>query len=47
MFALALATFVLLLAWGAAFFGWNGNGLDQAMIIAFVLGTICGFKAKN
>lgn len=47
MFALALATFVLLLAWGAAFFGWTGSGLDQAMIIAFALGTICGFNARN
>lgn len=49
MFALALAAFVLLFAWGADFMGWHGNGweLQQAMAAAFLLGGICGYKANR
>lgn len=49
MFSLALAAFVLLLAWGAHVFGWQGDGweLQQAMVAGFFLGAICGFRATR
>ena len=49
MFALALAAFVLLLGWGADLMGWQSRDweLQQAICLGFVLGGICGYKAKG
>jgi len=45
---LALAMFIALFAWGGTYFGWNDpeGKVQLALFTTFVLGALCGFKAK-
>ncbi len=47
--ALASAMFIFLFGWGADYFGWDAtNGMIQlALFTSFILGILCGFKARG
>ena len=46
---LAIALFVALFGWGANYFGWDDpdGKVRLALFTCFVLGTLCGHKAKG
>jgi hypothetical protein len=46
---IAIAMFVALFGWGSRYFGWEDpNGKVQLAIgVAFILGVLSGYKAKN
>ena len=45
---IAIALFVALFGWGANYFGWDepDGKVRLDLSTCFVLGTLCGFKAK-
>jgi uncharacterized membrane protein YjjB (DUF3815 family) len=45
---LAIAMFIALVGWGSNFFGWEDpdGKVQLALVTAFILGIIGGFKAK-
>ena len=46
---IAIAMFVALFGWGAAYFGWHDpqGKVQLALATSFILGIIGGFKAKG
>jgi hypothetical protein len=46
---IAIAMFVALFGWGSRYFGWDDpDGKVQLAIgVAFILGVLSGYKAKN
>lgn len=46
---IAIAMFIALFAFGAHYFGWDDpNGkVQMALFTTFVLGIICGYKARS
>jgi uncharacterized membrane protein YjjB (DUF3815 family) len=46
--AIAIAMFVALAGWGGRYFGWDDSGgkVQLALVTAFILGVIGGFKAR-
>lgn len=49
MAGLVVILFIGLVAFGGDYFGWSETGghVQIALVIAFVFGTICGFKFKD
>ena len=47
--AVAIAMFVALVRWGGRYFGWSDpdGKVQLALITAFILGIIGGFKARS
>ena len=47
--AVAIAMFVALVGWGGRYFGWSDpdGKVQLALITAFILGIIGGFKARS
>jgi uncharacterized membrane protein YjjB (DUF3815 family) len=47
--SVAIAMFVALVGWGGKYFGWNDpdGKVQLALITAFILGIIGGFKARS
>ena len=47
--SLAIAMFVALVGWGGKYFGWTDpdGKVQLALITAFILGIIGGFKARS
>ena len=47
--AVAIAMFVALVGWGGRYFGWSDpdGKVQLALITAFILGIIGGFKARG
>ena len=48
MVGLALAMFIALFGWGANYFGWHDpvGKVQLALFTSFILGAVCGYKAK-
>jgi hypothetical protein len=46
---IAIAMFVALVGWGSRYFGWSDpdGKVQLALITAFILGIIGGFKARG
>jgi len=46
---IAIAMFIALAGWGGRYFGWDdaGGKVQLALVTAFILGVIGGFKAKG
>ena len=46
---IAIAMFIALVGWGARYFGWSDpdGKIQLALITAFILGIIGGYKAKG
>ena len=46
--AIAIAMFIALVGWGAPYFGWSDpeGKVQLALVTAFILGIIGGYKAK-
>ena len=45
---IAIAMFIALVGWGARYFGWDDpdGKVQLALVTAFILGIIGGYKAK-
>ena len=46
---IAIAMFVVLVAWGSKYFGWSDpdGKVKLALVTSFILGIIGGFKARG
>ena len=49
MVGLALAMFIALFGFGAEYFGWQDpvGKVQLALFTSFILGSVCGYKAKG
>ena len=46
---IAIAMFVVLVAWGSKYFGWSDpdGKVQLALFTCFILGATCGYKTKS
>jgi uncharacterized membrane protein YjjB (DUF3815 family) len=46
---IAIAMFIALVGWGGKYFGWDdpGGKVQLALVTAFILGIIGGFKSRG
>ena len=49
LIGVAIAAFIALFGWGASYFGWEDpeGKVQLALVTAFILGIIGGFKARG
>ena len=49
MIGVAIAMFIAVFGWGAAYFGWSDpdGKVQLALAASFILGAITGFKGKS